>query len=480
MLKDSAPFDRIWLETHSSSWTTRAIVSFVHFLERRLGAEFVYDTARIGYESPGLVGVFELAEALRAQGVISVYGRSMGLADEPRMAHWNAKYGANGHSWSSGSSLDDDRLAFTIALAEALERYVWSECTDQFPSLRFSTVAEITKNEEALRPDRFAGYRESQIKKNSRLQYGPNSSFAWVKGYSWTKEKPSWVPVQIVSGNKKFRASKSSVPEPMIRMPITTGLAVHPQMVSALLSGALEVIERDAYIIMWLNQLSLPRMNLDELSKRSDSLARLLARCRRYRLEPHAIRLITDAPAYAVCVVLEDITGSLARFSLGLKANCDPARAVEGALLEALRAHVRHRRGNTDWDPKRKAADITHYDRMLYWMEGGRADHLAFLIRGNVLPLQKEEWETDTDEEHFERIVAWCREREYELVSVSLTGARKNVSGWHIEFAVIPELQPMHLSEKFPYVGGKRLKDIPRQFGYPPREPYLDGPQPFE
>lgn len=483
MLKEVIPFDRVWLTMHGSSRFAQAVVSFIHFLERRLGAEFAYDEAHIGYESLDLASLFELAEALRTRGIIRFYGRNSNLSDEPRMAHWYAEYAADGgYKKSAGSSLDNHLLALTKTLAEAIERHIWFT-HDQFSSLCEATVVDIEKDGDVLHPGRFASYSESQRKKNPRLQFKSTDSFLWVKGYSWTKEKSVWIPVQIVSGHEKLRAFKSSSVEPAIRASITVGLATHPLRMKALLSGALEVIERDAYVITWLNQLSPPRMDLAEVSAHSESLKQLLARCRRYRLEPHALRLPTDAPAYAVCAVLEDTTGMLPRFSVGLKTNRDPALAVEGALLEALRAHLGTRQrkmsSQSNWDPDMKAVDILQYGRLLYWAEGNRGDRLAFLIKGETRPLTKETWESDTDEEHFARIVAWCRERDYELASVSFTGAAANIPSWHIELVVIPEMQPLHYNEKFPYLGGKRLRDIPRQFGYAPREPYLDDPHPF-
>jgi len=484
MLKDVVPFDRVWLKMHGASRSAQAITSFIHFLERRLGAAFVYDQARIGYEPLELVPLIELAETLRTHGVIRSYKRTANLSDEPRMASWHAEYSLGNAKYenSGGSSLSDDSLALTKTIAEAIERHAWFTY-ENFTPLISATVVEMKEKGEFLHPESFAGYSESVRKENLRLQFKPTDSFRWVKGYSWIQEKPVWVPAQIVSGAAKLRSFSLSSGEPVIRASITTGIATHPLRIHALLSGALEVIERDAYMITWLNQLSPPSMDLAELSLQSESLARLLAHCRRYRLEPHALRLPTDAPAYAVCIMLEDTTGTLPRFSVGLNAHKNPVEAVEGAVLEALRMHQSARRQKlspqNNWDPATKAADITHYNRLVYWAEAGRADKLTFLIQGAVQPLKKEVWETDTNEEHFARIVSWCREKNYELTSVDFNTAPANVPNWHIEFVVIPELQPIYFNEKLPQTGGKRLQDIPRQFGYKPRTPYIDEPHPF-
>jgi len=48
MLKDVIPFDNGWSKLHKSSRSAKAISAFVHFIERKLGAEFVYDETRLG------------------------------------------------------------------------------------------------------------------------------------------------------------------------------------------------------------------------------------------------------------------------------------------------------------------------------------------------------------------------------------------------------------------------------------------------
>ncbi len=478
MLKEVAPFERVWLALHGSSYVAKAIVSFIKFLERHLGAEFIYDQKHIGYQSLELAKLFELAETLRTRGIIQSYGKNEDLSDEPRIAFWYIKYLDNKNDGSAGVSMDDHPLAFTKALAEAIERRVWT-LNDRFASLKIATTAEAEGNKKFISPQRFAGYSISQREKDPSLTIKSTDSFTWVKGYSWVEERQVWIPLQIVSVNGGQTQSK----EPRIRATITTGIATHPLRIRALLSGALEVIERDAYIITWLNQLSPPRIDIDELSERSKSLAQLIARCRRYRLLPHVLQLPTDAPTYAVCAVIEDATGTAPRFSFGTKADRDPAAAAEGALLEALRTRIGTRRqfmsDHDDWDPNTPLTEISGYKRMRYWSEGDRMNHLSFLIQGEILPLVKEEWDSDTDEEHFSRIIRWCRKQKYELVSVSYTDALDNLPGWHIEFVVIPELQPLHYSEKLLCLGGERLKEIPRQFGYPAREPYLSDPHPF-
>lgn len=487
MLKDVISYSDAWRRITDASSTSRAILAFVNFIEKRLGAEFVYDLARIRYEPLTLVPLLNLAEKLRALGVIQSYGRKRsgisGFPDEPKVSHWYAKYATStdAYNWSGGSSLEHDELALVKTLAEAIERNAWYR-HDTFPRIRSASINDLKDSDDFLYPQSFVGFTKHQRDTISRLRFDSNTSFKWVRGHSWTRNRPVWVPAQIVSGKEGLKAFSKSSHEPVIRTSITTGLATHPNRKSALLLGAFECIERDAFMITWLNQLTPPRVDIHSLCTQHDVLARLVAKCRQYRLEPYAIYLPTDAPAYAIAVVLEDMTGSLPRFSVAMKSGRALGSTIEGALLEALRIRISTRDmmlSQDNWDKDRQASDIGHLDRFLYWTEYNRAEQLMFLIKGDVRTTQNEAWEQYDDETHFSRIVEWCMQKHYELTSVDFTDAIANVPNWHIEFVVIPELQPLHLSERYPYTGGARLHDIPKLFGYSSREPYLKHPHPF-
>ncbi len=124
--------------------------------------------------------------------------------------------------------------------------------------------------------------------------------------------------------------------------------------------------------------------------------------------------------------------------------------------------------------------NITHHEHMLYWLHPERIGRLDFLTSGPVQKKDPAVWENDSAPQHLDRITAWCRSREYELASVDIGRSKKNPTHLKVEMVVIPELQPMHLTEKFPCLGGKRIAEIPAMFGYTPRAtPFADEPHPF-
>lgn len=480
MLLHAIPFEKIWKELHKKSGSGSGLISFIHFIEQRLGARFLYDTRRVPFGMPELIDLFELAEEFKKNSIITDYRHGGWFCDEPRLKAWRVHCADTAHNIAGGLATSDDRAALTAALAEGVERYVWLEKTDHFTDPVRATVDEIVRKGAAVAPGCFVGFSEDQRKTNASLTLHKDAKYLFVRGTSHTQKREIWIPAQVVSGSygAKNRKTKS---EPLIIAPITSGLATGPTREFALLGGALELIERDAFMITWLNQLTPPSVDLSTLAKESESLEKLLRQCERYRLVAKVALLPTDAPAYAVVGIVTDKSAEGPAVTIGLKAHRDLARAAEGALLEALRMrhNVRHRRQHRVSLGEKKKEELNHFERTDYWATMQHPEKLDFLSSGTSTR-PHDVWEHDTEEEHLARIIAWCREKNYELASVDLGISRANVSPWHIQMVVIPELQPIHQNEKLPYVGGKRLKSIPEQFGYTPRRtPFLEEPHPF-
>ena len=478
MLFDLIPFDALNKKTRQSP-----ISSFVHFLERRLGARFMYESSHVPFARPDLIEAFKIADTLQRAHIIESYGPVFSISDEPRMRLWQAHGLGRWHEISGGISADNDEHALMAALAEGLERYLWEGEIDYFQSPRMASTAIMAQAKDTILPDQFAGFSKGQKKNDSRLTLSPDDEFLWLRGHSFTQGRNVYLPAQTVTAAYNLSPLARSKKEQNIRTPITTGLATWPTKDGALLGGALEVIERDAYMITWLNQLTLPRLDLAAWRVQSGALDKIMSDCERYRLRVHAMRLPTDAPADVVCVVVEDMTGHAPLFSVGLKAGRDIGHCIEGALLEALRSRL-NARGHSNEQiaeiQKKKISEINHVERLAYWMHNDRAEKLSFLIKGPIEKVAPSPWANDTPGEHLERIKKWCAEAKYEFISVSMGMSKKNPLPWYIEMVIIPELQPMHQDEQFPCLGGERLRSVPEKFGYKARtNPFADEPHPF-
>lgn len=457
----------------------RSVRSFLEFLEKKLGVTILYEYKNIPLGRPNLAKPLAIAAQLQAAGVFRRLVKLDRLPDEPPFIAWGVVIENGRGEQTSGASVESEEAAMYAAMAEGLERYLWFTKTDYFSKPVNMTVADMKKSGRPfISPERFVSFSESQREKSAALSLEPDAPYLWIQSESLVSNKKIYVPAQVVSPIGTHLKK-----EPLIRLQTTNGLATWQTRAGARLAGALELIERDAFMIMWFNQLTMPRIALEKVRAKSPSLDLLLKRCERYRFKVHAISMATDAPTHAICAVVEDLSGHAPRFVIGLRAHRDLAHAIEKATLEALRMRYVNRKyfasGET-WDPNFPVDKIDHKERLYYWGQKENAPHLEFLIRGTKLEDQTREWDTDTDEEHLARIVEWCRESQYEMVSVPLGISAMNPTKWHVEMTVMPDLQPLHLMEWRRHLGGERLKSVPIQFGYTPLpEPFVRAPHPF-
>ena len=459
-------------ETTSPGTLQESVAAVVGSLENALNMEAVVDVNRLPYQRADMADLFSLAARMEKAGILTGLTERFSLADEPSIVTWHAGYGSER---AGGTATSSGREALVAALAECMERKLWSDEVDFFSKTKVATTEEIRQYPH-LAPERFAGYTTQQ-REDPALQLSPSAKYTWIRGTSLISNAPTYVPAQIISKTHGVSV-RETASEPLIRPIITTGLATGVSRTNALLGGTLEVIERDAFMIMWFNQLSLPRIPLSDLT--SPTLSKLLQECARYRLTVTFVNVVTDAPTYVIGAVVSD-EAKMPPIAFGLSAHATAARAAEKALLEALRArtNTRNRLKTQSQLAHKQSSDLFHWERTLFWAVEDRYTHLAFLTAGPEKALSTPAWSDDTPSEYLQRIVTWCASKGYEIVTVDMSHSKKNITSWHIHFVIIPELQPLHQNEKLPCIGGTRLSTIPTEFGYVARPPFTDMPHPF-
>lgn len=467
------------LRRESAGRAALAEAAFIEWLEKRLGAAFVLDRRDIPFGREDLTEPLLLGSALAEAGVVEICEPVEMPPDEPRLALWRARY-ALGRAPASGvAPAGADAQALTAALAEALERHLWVGTDDWFDNPRHASIREMGCAGTAhIPPACFASFTDTERRADQKRALNHDTPFLWIDGVSLASGRAIALPAQTASGLRSLTEH-----EPLIRARNTTGLATGPSRDRARLAGLLECIERDAWMTLWWNQLTLPRLDLAPLSAHNPALATLLAVGARYRLDIHAVPMPTDAPTHAVLVVVEDESGHAPRFATGLAAHRSLARAVEKALLEALRARevLRRRSGTLAETASPKGGDLVHGEHGLYFARPEHAAKLAFLIAGPIREQMPSPWEDDTDAAHLARILVWCREGGLECVAFPLTRSKRNPTALHVEFVVMPALNPMHLDERERMTGGARWRTVPEKLGLAGRtEPFTAEPHPFD
>ena len=182
-----------------------------------------------------------------------------GLLDDPSAAlrsqrTWNHRPESGNFDGAGGAI--DPRLARHIAIVESLERY--SSCSWAEEELIWDTPAGL--GDAAVGPDCWPACSPTELAdpRCGLIASDPRVPLRWVRGWSLTRGREVFVPAILVYLNFPVRT-----PSERFTNPVSTGTAAHSDLREAVLGGLLEVVERDAIALTWLQRLRLPEVVVD-------------------------------------------------------------------------------------------------------------------------------------------------------------------------------------------------------------------------
>jgi ribosomal protein S12 methylthiotransferase accessory factor len=472
-------------------WTKKSVSFFVNLLERFFGSNLLIKVPKnIQNLDSSLFRALVAARKVRDRGYFDKLVKVPLYPDEPFIHRYVIYPATQNHT--VGANFFDEEKAIWSVIAEEVERSIWRDSNAHF---RTSLIQSTWKNifEKSIDLSRLAGFSEIQKKQNDILRYDENTSFGWIKVTSLVSKRKKYCPAQLMSPryfreNVKTLGNSNSDREPMLRWPVTTGLATGQSLEEALVKGILETIERDAFMISYLNKLSPPLVDLNNLSEQDPQIRKVLKGFGRYRLESYAVQLVTDFPVNVILGILIDRSGNSPAVTVGARAHFDLKTCVLDAFSEALSSRCYLR------SVFNQPIDLTHIgrtERMIYWTKKENLHKIEFLIKGpkkivNLSSQKNAFFDSDKEIERrnyykikLTKLVSDLSKKKYEACFVNLTDSKISSIGFKSVFVIIPELQPMHLSESMPYLGGLRLSDIPKKLGYLLPEELNKIPHPF-
>jgi ribosomal protein S12 methylthiotransferase accessory factor len=368
--------------------------------------------------------------------------------------------------------------AEAASIGEALERY--SAAFVPSDRIFVGTADELPA---AVAPERFALFHPTQLT-HEAFPFRPfrrDSVVSWVRGLGLPGGRPAYLPAQLVFLSWGGRARA----EDQITYATSNGLACAPTFEEAILAGLLELIERDAVMLVWYGRLSLPLLDWAD----DPGLALLDARY----FAPTGLRYsaVDLSIFFGIPTVLGVVHGAPGVLgAVGVGAACAPTVSVawRKALAEAFAVQrwVRDRALERPDDVERPAAEIRSFDgHTMFYAHPGRAARTAFLDGSHerrdtrdVPPLE--------GANVLERIEAACDRLARARVSayaVDVTSPDVGSAGFHVVRVVAPELCQLDVVEHGRFLGGTRLYEaayeaglVPRSFGVADLNP---DPHPF-
>ncbi len=351
--------------------------------------------------------------------------------------------------------------ARTSALGEAVERY--SGAVYAREEISYATLAELSGP--VLDPRRLVPYADWQYEKLEYARFREERPIGWARAYALAADSPIWVPAISVFMDYQVASSEEYL------YPVTSnGLAAGATLLQAVLAGALEVIERDAFTIGWHQQMTGPAYDPLTIPDRE-----LVDYCRLYRrrgVELHLVQLLTDFPVHVFLAVGRQEKGIGPAAVVGLGADFDATRAARGALLEVgqVRPALRKRLRLPDTqdrlaallnDPG-KVAELQDHD--LLYASPKQLAAFDFLLDQPVKPFDFGQDKASAPE-RLSRLVAHAKGVGSDLIYYDLTPPDMRALGIYTARAILPELQPIHFGADKIRLGGDRLYQLPELLG---------------
>ena len=339
-----------------------------------------------------------------------------------------------------GASLDRGS-AWIKAVGEGVERY----CSAIYDPSEYVLTSSNTAPFETVDPALFAMYAPEAFEK-------PDFPFDAFDENSMVR----WCAAQTLDGNTKHvPAAAVFVPwyynmaegEAPIFQPISTGLACHISQARSRLGGLMEVVERDAFTILWQTQSALREISLDGLPEDStEIIRRIQATGARVRLG-----LIQTDHGIPVCIATQRIeSGDMPAFSLAASASLDPADAVRKALEELVhtfRWMARLMMANPEFDPGRDNENVIDQEsHLLYWCNKDRRHRADFLWQGDQITFDEiPKPVAATFEDMLANAVARVQETGYQPLFVDLTTPDVSEFGFHVSRTLVPGYNPLFM-----------------------------------
>jgi len=424
----------------NSSWVFKKKVGYSKYIDPILksGLQFINDNPKI------IKGIY----------------KHTSYNDEPKLygytVYFREKYSHAEHKYSGAAGLAfEQKKALLKTLGETVERY--SLGVNNNKRFIFSSFNDLVKFKKmALDPNSLVLFSN----KKHRIPNLNNKKLHWIQVESLLSNKKIFMPAQLVYVPYLYHDS-----EPILRFPISTGAAAGVTLTSALYRGICEVVERDAFMIAYLNKIPSPQVDLSAIKDKL--IYDIINIFKRYKLEMIVLDLTTDLQIPVFAAITLDRTGIGPAVSVGLKSGFHIKEAILGAIEESLmvrywtRDQLIHR--NPHYRMAKKIQTIE--DRAYFWFHLSSIKYIDFWLKKRTFKKVDSQKSISSDN-NLENIVKLFKQKNIEAMYVDITDKKVKKYGFVVVKVIIPQLQPLFLEEEYSCLKEDRLYDAQVKMGY--------------
>jgi ribosomal protein S12 methylthiotransferase accessory factor len=396
------------------------------------------------------------------RAVASNYPSLSDASDEMLVSH--------GKGWTA-----DD--AFASALGEAVEHYsssIWHP-----EEILYAPRPKL--DGPSLDPRELVLYAAEQYAALPYSPYSDGTSLGWLKARSLVTDELTYVPALAV-----FMHYQVPAPEELLFPVTSNGLATGATLPEAVLAAACELLERDAFMITWLNQL--PCLGVDLCNHPDPQVVAFQELMRRRDVEIRLLRLPVDHPCHVFMALAVEPGGRGPAVVVGLGADIDAARAAGKAVLELGQIRPGFRRSMRQAETRAQIDDLiadpmrvkTMHDHALLYTGTEMLPAFAFMLEQPIEPFDWRAGAGLAPGEKLRLLAGHLGAQGQDLLYVNLTPPDMQKLGLFTVRAIIPGSQPIHFGRRERRLGGARLFELPVRLGLAsaPRAPDQLNPYP--
>ncbi|HEY4347135.1 MAG TPA: YcaO-like family protein [Gaiellaceae bacterium] len=350
--------------------------------------------------------------------------------------------------------------ASSAAVGEALERYSATYVPRE--RLVVGTAGEL--GDSCVDPERFSLFSESQYLGGGfpYRRFDRAASVAWIEGWSLPAGTPALLPAELVY------LGDPGLTDGRIAYSTSSGLACGGSVAETVLRGLFELLERDAFMIVWANRLSLPLLARPD---RDAAMEAGLDAFDRTGLDYAAVDL---SCVHEIPIVLGVVRGPASlsgALGVGAAAASTIDRACWKALSEAFATRSAGAKlellGRTPELDGRRGGVSSFDDHIAYYAGHERARATGFL---DASPLRScraaiPDLEGETLDERIGALCARVEAAGASAYAVDVTSPDVAALGLRVTRVVAPELCPLDASHAARFLGGRRLYEAAAPLG---------------
>jgi len=353
---------------------------------------------------------------------------------------------------SGGLGLNENKkIAMTSCLAEALERY----CMSYIPDSEI-----IVKKNKEIDPahmfDDFSLYNDEQYNETALFLNPYKERIEWTKIYSIKDNNFMFWPASLIY--LPFDLNKP------VAETTSTGMAAGFTIEECIKSGLLELIERDALMINFMQRLNPPEIDINTIGGLNKKLIRKINE--EYSIKIYKLYSDINVPIY-LSVIYKD-EKKQKHYGIGACSSLNSDYAISKSLKECLFTYF-YSLNIMNVRQKDSNKIKTLYEHFLYY-QGDNFNKLLFDSR-------KEKYKKE--EIKFEDILRDLEKNGIKVFYKELTTDDIKETGIKVVKVIAPSLIDLNKSHIYPRLGAKRFFSVPKKLGLKCNDRLTEFPHPF-